>query len=306
MSMVTAEAGFPRRMLAYLRERYDPVQFVPFYLLLSFAVLSLFRRLYDVPFEPWPALGAVVLAAMLFAFYLLLRVMDEHKDWEVDRLRFPDRVLSRGLVTLSELRKIGAGCVLFVIGAAWWFGAPMVVMVLILLAYSLLMLKEFFAGEWLRRRIFLYAISHNVVVFLSIHLCFLGFGLLAGVPETWRHPDVSLAALSLNGLFFSLEVARKIRAPEREMEAVDTYSRVIGPRAAAWLATLLHVPALVLLAAGDFGIAPSAWAVIGAIWLLLAAATGFFVRRPTPERAEGFIKPVSMAFLAYLMVLIAM
>lgn len=299
-----AETPFRRRLLAYLRERYDPVQFVPFYLMLSFAVLSLFRGRYDVPFEPRLVAGALVLAGMLFAFYLLLRVMDEHKDCEVDRRRFPDRVLSRGLVTLSQLRYVGAICVLFLIAAGWWFGPAMLVTVVVMLTYSFLMLNEFFVGAWLKQHVFVYAVSHNVVVFLSIHLCFLGFGLLSGRPETWRDLDVTLAALALNVLFFSLEVARKIRMPEREMEGVDTYSRAIGHRAAAWLAVLLHVPAAALLAAADFSISAPAWAAMGFFWMLLAGAAARFTTRPTAEGAEGFIRPVSLAFLAYLAVLI--
>jgi 4-hydroxybenzoate polyprenyltransferase len=302
----TYKSSFRRRLLAYLRERYDPAQFVPFYLLLSFAVLSLFRRQYDVPFDPRLAGGAFVLAAMLFAFYLLLRVMDEHKDREMDELRFPNRVLSRGLVTLQQLRYVGAGCILFFVTAATWFGPSMFVMVLVTLAYSFMMFKEFFVGRWLRQHVFLYAVSHNVVVFLTIHLCFLGFGLLSGISEPWRDLEVNLAALALNIFFFSLEVARKIRMPQREMEGVDTYSRAIGHQPAALLATFLHVPAFALLAVGDFGISPVAWVAMGSLWLLPAIATLRFLMEPTAEAAENHLKPVSLALLGYLAVLIVL
>src|SRR5690606_3218576 len=54
-------------------------------------------------------------AAAYFLTVLLLRVLDEHKDFERDRQAYPGRLLSRGVVTLPELRRVG-----LVIGALAW------------------------------------------------------------------------------------------------------------------------------------------------------------------------------------------
>ena len=59
-------------------------------------------------------------------------------------------------------------CAAFVLGASLVFGPAMLAATFVVLAYAGLMLKEFFVGRWLRRHVFVYAVSHNAVVFLTI------------------------------------------------------------------------------------------------------------------------------------------
>ena len=64
---------------------------------------------------PWPLFVVGALTALVFFF--LLRVLDEHKDQDVDRRWRPELPVPRGLVSLAELRWIGGSRAGLVLGA---------------------------------------------------------------------------------------------------------------------------------------------------------------------------------------------
>ncbi|PON19367.1 hypothetical protein C2W62_03090 [Candidatus Entotheonella serta] len=244
-----------------------------------------------------------LLAVMQWFFYLLLRVFDEHKDWDTDHINFPERILSRGLVTLTHMKLLGFVCTLVLFLGSLWFGSPMLVWTAVLYAYALLMLKEFFVAEWLKNHLFLYGISHNVIVFLSFHWVFAGFASVSGVSSPWSVLNLSLFAIALNSLIFSLEVARKIRLPEFEREGVDTYSQVIGYRPATWLAVGVQALGLILLYVSAPAISLYAW--LGLL-IVLGGVIGIvvkFLRAPDETTAEKLSNPCALTVLATLLVL---
>src|SRR5262245_27757810 len=73
-----------------------------FFVLLYVLALVVGRSVVSGPIVlSWHDLPGV---AALWSFFLWLRVLDEHKDFENDRVAHPQRVLQRGLVTLGDLR----------------------------------------------------------------------------------------------------------------------------------------------------------------------------------------------------------
>ena len=91
----------------------------------------------------------------LWLFFLWLRILDEHKDFDNDRIAHPDRVLQRGLVTLGDLRLIGAAALVIQLGISLWIDGgvgPVTGWWLLSLIWSLLMAEEFFVRGWLRRQ----------------------------------------------------------------------------------------------------------------------------------------------------------
>jgi len=163
--------------------------------------------------------------------------MDEHKDFEKDSLAHPDRVLQRGIVTLSLLRKIGWASVIFQGAFCIWVdqGFKMVTITwLITMVYSLLMAKEFFCGQWLEKRMMLYAISHQAITPIFIIW-------ISTIPLTPELPPKSIWGFCLLALFssFAFEISRKLRGPEDEREGVDTYTKAIGVKCAPFLALSL-------------------------------------------------------------------
>ena len=233
------------------------------------------------------ALGIIV----FFMFPLILRIIDEHKDFETDLLLHPKRVLQRGDTTLPILRSIAIGCsvvqmafCLFVDGGV---GVVTCLWVCTML-YALLMGKEFFCGVWLEKRMMLYAISHQLITPLSV----LWFCSISVTPELPSYEIWGFALLCLLGTF-SYEISRKIRPPEDEREGLDSYTKALGK----WQAPLLVLYVFGMMSSGTplwmhsvgltSGLGVGFFVVNGMIFALCALCCLQFIRTPKKSWAKG-------------------
>ena len=96
------DAPWPRRLGGWTRERFPPVVYTLLVVLFHAAAVLVARGL--TAEGGWAPQAAVV----VWLVFLHLRVFDEHKDFEKDREAYPDRLLSRGVVTLTLLARVGA------------------------------------------------------------------------------------------------------------------------------------------------------------------------------------------------------
>ena len=228
------------------------------------------------------ALGGVF---MVFLFLLHLRVFDEHKDFELDSVTRPDRPVQRGVISLDQLKIVGAIAIAGQIVLALLAGLVPAAVYAVVIVYSVLMLFEFFVKDWLEARLVWYALSHTLV--MSI------LALALAVRFTIRGDiDLSPALYGLLVLcltsFFAIDVLRKLWAPESEIEGLDSYSKAFGIKKGAVLgAVLIGLSAII---GGWVG-----WQLGGRIpWLTVVALTtlwGFyeirgFVREPVARRAK--------------------
>ena len=156
----------------------------------------------------------------LWCFFLMLRIFDEHKDFEADAIAHPHRVLQRGFITLHDLKLVGALAMAVQLGVSVWLDAgigPITAWWLAAVAWSVLMAREFFVREWLRAHLVAYALSHIVVMaILAMWIATMGASGAANAAAPWAFAVLSLFA----GLAF--EVARKMRAPEQEHPMADS------------------------------------------------------------------------------------
>ncbi len=229
--MLTATSRLHRRLGGYLAERFPPVVYTVLVALFFGSALLFARALdpygggsYRAPMQPIVCLGA----AVVWLAFLHLRLMDEHKDFEPDREAYPDRLLSRGVVTLPLLGRVLVGVVLLEailasllggIALAWW-GA--------MFLFTLAMRYEFGVGRWLSGHILVYALTHNPVVGLLAVFALAATG-LAWDPRYL----VYVAVVSVSSLAF--EVGRKTREPGEEISGVESYSTAFGRAGAARL-----------------------------------------------------------------------
>lgn len=164
---------------------------------------------------------------VFFLVFLHLRIFDEHKDFEKDCIAYPERMLSRGEITLQDLRKIlypvlVAECILSIVLGIRVFASWMMILV-----WTLLMLKEFFVPEFLNKRIGLYLISHQILVPIMI---------LFPIMQRRNLLQSSANELALFAIFslgtvcltMTYEIARKTWSADRENENADSYTRVWG------------------------------------------------------------------------------
>jgi 4-hydroxybenzoate polyprenyltransferase len=243
----------------------------------------------------------------LWCFFLMLRVFDEHKDFEADAIAHPRRVLQRGLITLRDLRWLGlrAFVIQLVISVTmdrglgpvtmWWAAA---------LGWSLLMAREFFVRDWLRRHIVVYALTHMLVMpLVAMWVASMGAPRASGSPVVWAFAALSMLA----GLGF--EIARKMRAPEQEHPMADSYTQSLGVTRASALLVVVTV-ATVAAAVGLTVLVTQRIGIVGIIALVATlafavAAVSRFRDAPTPASANRSELAVGVATLATHIVVIA-
>lgn len=214
-------------LTAYFLERFPPVN------MMLFAIL--FFTVYSVSHSPSVAISGFSIGGGVVAvisFFFRLRVFDEIKDYSLDAINHPHRVLQSGRVSLKQLKIIALLGTVVELGWSIGMGTEVVLFWLLAVGYSLLMRYEFFVGEWLRKRLLIYAVSHMLVMPLVIAWIWVAFN------RTMTNSLMLLAALSLLA-GFSFEIARKIHAPCAERATVDSYSKSLGYRFSIVLVLLL-------------------------------------------------------------------
>jgi hypothetical protein len=211
-----------RALWAYLQERFPPVNMALFAILFA-TVYAVARATQPGPAAAVFGLGEVVGSGAVISFFFRLRVFDEIKDYAADAVNFPQRVLQSGRVTLGQLQHLawyGLGLEL-----TWstWQGWPTLLAWTLAVGYSLVMRYEFFAPQWLRARLVLYALTHLLIMPLIIGWIWTAYA----ASPLFTRPLLLLVLLSLlGGLAF--EIARKIKPAADERPGVDSYSRSLG------------------------------------------------------------------------------
>lgn len=219
-------------------------------------------------------------------FFFLLRVLDEHKDAEVDRRYRPELPVPRGLVSLAELRRIGGAALALAVLLNALVAPVLLWACLAVAAWAALMTKEFFVPRWLRAHPAAYLVTHMAIMPM-IDGYTTGLDWLAEGVDPPRGLGLFLLVTFLNGIV--IEIGRKIRAPGGEREGVDTYTSTWGLRNApgVWLATLFATAFTTWLAARHVGIGGAAAAILAVAALATALPAVRFLRAPDAKSAKA-------------------
>jgi 4-hydroxybenzoate polyprenyltransferase len=288
------------RWWVYQRERFPVLAHGPLVAAFSLSAVSFSRLLRGQHTLPGAKATFVAFATALL-FFLQLRIADEFKDFEEDSKYRPYRAVPRGLVSLRELGVLGAITAAIQALLAVWLEPSLLIVLAVAWTYLALMSKEFFVGEWLKRRHVLYLVSHMMIMPLV--------DLYATACDWWAdgaHAPPGLIWFLIVSYFngVNIEVGRKLRAPADEEYGVATYTAVWGLRTAVlvWLGDLLVTAASAAWAAHLID-----WLVPMAVTLaVLLAAAGTvamtFLRRPT-KRGSKLIEATAGLFtlVMYLM-----
>lgn len=245
MATQPVDMPFPKRFKLYLDERFPLATHLVVVIAFFFSSYLLSERLLR-PGESLFGMPAVAgMVTVLFALFFL-RVLDEFKDYEKDLQGHPDRIVSRGIMPLSELKVIGIVVVAVMLGLNALVGLHAVVACLVVIGFSLLMFKEFFVAEWLNRHLVVYALTHQLITPL---ICLYVYTLVA-FPTAGGWNGLFWLQLAMGaGTGLGWEMSRKIRMPEEEHPQIDTYSKPFGYQGASLLAfTILMAGALCALA----------------------------------------------------------
>ncbi|MFZ3184179.1 MAG: hypothetical protein WA173_08545 [Pseudomonas sp.] len=237
---LTNASPFSSRFLAWLKERFPFANALLFFILyLATAAVARAGQTGSIDLSLQDLLSCLV----TWSFFLLLRVLDEHKDYQLDCQNHPQRVLQSGLINLGHLKLAGVLAVAAQLLWSLWLdrGIGQVTLAWVaLLVWTGLMAKEFFIPEWLTRHLTWYAVSHMLVMPLIVW--WLANLALPGCSLT-PQLQVMMALAFVSG--FCFEITRKTKGPEEERDSIESYSRIFGTRGSA-LVVLLLVSAMTL------------------------------------------------------------
>ena len=281
MFTTTAQRPLFLRFWQFLHERFPPLQYTVTIALFSFSAIAYSRlssgksgfiSLYDY------AIGSFI----VLTTFLLMRLYDEIKDYDDDVKYRKYLPLPRGLVRMSELRRIITAIIAVQITTLLAFQPAMVGLYAIVMSYLWLMNREFFARQWLRRHPIVYLLSHMWIIPL---IDLYSSGLDWQLEGTGWHNGLLwfLAVSYLNGIV--LEVGRKIRAPADEEPGVLSYTRRFGTRGGVyfWLIALATTALVAIGAAHYAGYSPFVMLLLSLLSMALSLPAWSFLRHPSAQ-----------------------
>ncbi len=174
-------------------------------------------------------------------FLVLLRVMDERKDFEKDKIAHPERPLPRGLLTVAQVDRAIASLAVLLFAVAAAAGVLVNAVAGGFLAagaiYLWLMFKEFYVGETLAQYPMIYALSHQIIEY-PIY----GFVVVLVRPELAFAPAM-FAYIGMNiGASMTFEIGRKL--DPKAAPILKTYLSLYGPaKTAAFIALFMGLAA---------------------------------------------------------------
>ena len=250
------------KWLQYSKERYP----LAIYFLLS-AGFSLSSNY--MSFDTFIILPFVLSLFGTLLFFFELRLMDELKDYDKDKIANPGRPLPRGLLTPGQVKRAIKNILWGMIGFSFLLFAALNmyagICYFLLTGYLFLMYKEFFISKWLNNKILIYAASHQLIL---IFLCAFTVSCFSPVFTEKSFYYSFLVLFS----FFSYEVCRKLDPNSHPI--LKTYLSVFGIIKTFVLVFVLSLGSIIILL---FKVYPSSFVLIfSSLGLILATGILLF------------------------------
>jgi peptidoglycan/LPS O-acetylase OafA/YrhL len=247
-----------------------------------------------------------------WALFLLLRILDEHKDYLEDLNNYPERVLQSGRITLLQLKVVGVFAIILQasysvlvdqgIGYVTYYW-------LLTMLWTFFMTVEFFVPVWLNKNQIIYGLSHmTIIVFILAWLMQVGAG-EANISELGQATLWLLLMAFFAGC--SYELTRKAWGLEEEKATVTSYRRILGNQGVAIAIVLTLAVAISMSQMIVSMINPDAglWTFIFqlAVWITVAIVLVRYVKNPSTATRKMNEAVVGVCMLIiYLMPLIVM
>ena len=220
---MTPNHSFNSRFLFWASDRF-PIFNAIVAFTMAFSIKGLFLTEGQFAWEYQDFLLGLAFLAHLF----ILRVMDEFKDFESDKIFHPNRAVQKGIITLLELKRLGFSAAIVQLASIGMIAkqAPVVFLVwLFVWLWSFLMMKEFFIKEFLRKKLLFYSVLHLLISPFMFLTGWLYYSTLQNDQDYFKL--FLLLTLSFStGLMF--EFARKNRSVEEDKKGEISFSLIWG------------------------------------------------------------------------------
>lgn len=232
--------NFFKKWYTYQKERFPVLAFGSYVFAIAFATYcfsnSEFNKVYPLgtSFFDWKIILTMFVLGLLQ--FLMVRIIDEFKDYEEDCKYRPYRPVPRGLITLKELKVLFIICAILQIAITAIVNRYALKYLVLLWIVFYLMTKGFFIKKVLDKHILLEVTFDEIM--MPILVVFLSKFPNGRIFLTNRY---FLFLFMTYVVSWIIEIARKVRCKEDEEEGVRTYTAVFGINKAMLLLNLLQL-----------------------------------------------------------------
>jgi 4-hydroxybenzoate polyprenyltransferase len=287
-----------KNLLAYINERFQFVNMALFAVLfLTVFVVSTYTKGLLIKV----GLNELIGSLAVISFFFRLRVFDEIKDYAIDSINHPHRVLQSGRIELKHLKWLSAAGALLEISWCLINGKFVLIYWLAAILFAFLMRYEFFISGFLKKYLLIYAFSHMMIMPLIITWIWSAYA-----DMSFQTNLLLLSSLSvLSG--FSFEIARKIHIPAYEKPLIDSYSKVVGYKGSIMLVLLILLMGVItqFKLLQQIGSATWPFMLIGSLYLLTIGLYVLGIIKPQEKKIRASEIMVSLFMLfSYVTILI--
>lgn len=232
--------NFLKKWYTYQKERFPVLAFGSYVFAIAFATYcfsnSEFNKVYPLgtTFFDWKIILTMFVLGLLQ--FLMVRIIDEFKDYEEDCKYRPYRPVPRGLISLKELKVLFIICAILQIAITAIVNRYALKFLVLLWIVFYLMTKGFFIKKVLDKHILLEVTFDEIM--MPILVVFLSKFPNGRIFLTNRY---FLFLFMTYVVSWIIEIARKVRCKEDEEEGVRTYTAVFGINKAMLLLNLLQL-----------------------------------------------------------------
>ena len=220
--------NFIKKWYTYQKERFPVATYGLYILCLSFAAFFYNTKMLEIESNVGVFITMFVVA---FLQFLMVRIIDEFKDYEEDKKYRPYRPVPRGLIKLKELRTLFVICIIIQFALTLIVNPFSLIFLLVLWIMFILMTKSFFMKKLVDKHILLEVALDEIL--LPTLMLYLSSFIKLDITILWR-----LLLLSYV-VSWIIEIARKVRCKKDEEKGVKTYTAVFGiPKATILLSVL--------------------------------------------------------------------
>lgn len=178
-----------------------------------------------------------------FLQFLMVRIVDEFKDYEEDCKYRSYRPVPRGLITLKELKVLFIICASLQLIITYIVEPTAIFLLLIVWIFFAIMSKGFFIKKFLDKHIlFEVALDELLMPILALYLsAFIRYMIPIGsFNPNVNYSNFYMFLLMTYVISWIVEIARKIRCKEDEEKGVKTYTAVFGIKGAIFILFILE------------------------------------------------------------------
>ncbi len=216
--------NFIKKWYTYQKERFPILIFVIYVLSIVIGIFG-FVNFYTPKREP--EINYIIIIPMTivtFLQFLMVRIVDEFKDYKEDCKYRPYRPVPRGLIKLKELKILFIICALLQIIITLVATKNRIISIIYLLImwiFFAIMSKGFFIKKILEKHLLLEVLLDEIMMPLMV--IYISSFIEIGINKnTWK---ILLLSYIISWI---VEIARKIRTKEQEEKGVKTYTAMFG------------------------------------------------------------------------------